>query len=128
MPRTCVPATKCDAYVPHHARTVLLACRVGNVPRTIAIWEEIQNRLHGIFKSRRNFEEFHIKYGLLLPQYTVYPDLNLETKLFFLAQNNINDHFVIQSGPTSELAVKKSSIKSIITTNKIVRSLRRIFL
>ena len=32
-------ATKCDAYVPHCARTVFLACCAGNVPRTIVIWE-----------------------------------------------------------------------------------------
>ena len=38
MPPTYVPATKCDAYVPHCARTVFHACCTGNVPRTIVIW------------------------------------------------------------------------------------------
>ena len=37
MPPTYVPATKCDAYVPHCACTVFLACCAGNVPRTIVI-------------------------------------------------------------------------------------------
>ena len=40
------------------------------------------------------------KYGLSLPQYIFYPDPNSKTKLFFLAQINMNDHFVIQAGPT----------------------------
>ena len=39
MPPKYVPATKCDAYVPHCARTVFLACCSGNVPRTIVIWD-----------------------------------------------------------------------------------------
>ena len=37
-----VPATKCDGYVPHCARTVFLACCAGNVPRTIVIWESLK--------------------------------------------------------------------------------------
>ena len=38
MPPTYAPAIKCDAYVPHCARTVFLACCAGNVPHTIVIW------------------------------------------------------------------------------------------
>ena len=34
-------------------------------------------------------KDFTIEYGLPLPQYTVYPDLNSETKSFSLAQFNI---------------------------------------
>ena len=45
---------------------------------------------------------FTIKYGLPLPQYTVYPDTNSKTKSFFPAQININDHFVVQAVFTSE--------------------------
>ena len=38
-PSNYVPATKCDSYLPHCARTVFLACCAGNVLRTIVIWE-----------------------------------------------------------------------------------------
>ena len=54
---------------------------------------------------------FPIKYGLSLPQCTVYPDPNSETNSFFLAQININEHFVIQAGPTSELAENIAALK-----------------
>ena len=57
---------------------------------------------------------FTIKYGLPLPQYTVYPDPNSKTKSFFLAQININEHFVIQAGPTSELAENRAALKLLL--------------
>ena len=59
----------------------------------------------------RNFTK---KYGLPLPQYTVYPDPNSKTKSFFLAQININEHFVIQSSPTSELAESRAALKLLL--------------
>ena len=46
-----------------------------------------------------------------LPQYTVYRDPNSKTKSFFLAQININEHFVIQAGPASELAENRAGLK-----------------
>ena len=46
-----------------------------------------------------------------LPQYTVYPDPNSKTKSFFLAQININERFVKQAGPTSELAENRAALK-----------------
>ena len=49
-----------------------------------------------------------------LPQYTVYPDPNSKTKSFFLAQININEHFVIQAGPTSELAENRAALKLLL--------------
>ena len=57
---------------------------------------------------------FTIKYGLPLPQYTVYPDPNSKTKSFFLAQININEHFVIQAGPNSELAENRAALKLLL--------------
>ena len=54
---------------------------------------------------------FTIKYELLLPQYTVYSDPNSKTNSFFLAQININEHFVIQAGPTSELSENRAALK-----------------
>ena len=54
---------------------------------------------------------FTIKYGLPVPQYTVYPDPNSKPQLFFLAQININEHFVIQAGPTSKLAKNRAVLK-----------------
>ena len=57
---------------------------------------------------------FTIKYGLPLQQYTVYPDPNSKTKSFFLAQININKHFVIQAGPTSELAENRALLKLLL--------------
>ena len=55
-----------------------------------------------------------VKYGLPLPQYTVYPDPKFKKKSFFLAQININEHFVIQAGPTSELAENRASSKLLL--------------
>ena len=55
-----------------------------------------------------------IKYGFPLPQYTVYPDTNSITKSFFLAQININEHFVIQADPTSELAENRAALKLLL--------------
>ena len=49
-----------------------------------------------------------------VPQYTVYPDPNLKTKSFFLAQININEHSVIQAGPTSELAENRAALKLLL--------------
>ena len=49
-----------------------------------------------------------------LPQYTVYPNLNSKTKSFFLAQININEHFLIQAGPTSELAENRAALKLLL--------------
>ena len=57
---------------------------------------------------------FTLKYGLPLPQYTVYLDPNSKTKLFFLAQINMNDHFVIQAGPTGELAENRAALKLLL--------------
>ena len=57
---------------------------------------------------------FTIKYGLPLPQYTVYSDPNLKTKSFFLAQININEHFVKQAGPTSELAGNRAALELLL--------------
>ena len=57
---------------------------------------------------------FTIKYGLPLPQYTVYPDPNSKTNSFFLAQININKNFVIQAGPTSELAENRAALKLLL--------------
>ena len=57
---------------------------------------------------------FTIKYGLPLSQYTVYPDPNSKTNSFFLAQININEHFVIQAGPTSELAENRAALKLLL--------------
>ena len=57
---------------------------------------------------------FTIKYGLPLPQYTVYPDPSLKTNSFFLAQINTNEHFVIQAGPTSKLAENRAALKLLI--------------
>ena len=56
---------------------------------------------------------FSIKYGLLLLQYIVYPDPNSKTKSFFLAQDNTNDHFVVQAGPTGDLAKNRAALKSL---------------
>ena len=57
---------------------------------------------------------FTLKYGLPLPQYTVYPDPNSKTESFFLAQIIINEHFVIQAGPTSELAENRAALKLLL--------------
>ena len=57
---------------------------------------------------------FTIKYGLPLPQYTVYPDPNSKTNLFFLAKINIIEHFVTQAGSTSELAENRASLKLLL--------------
>ena len=52
-----------------------------------------------------------IKYGLPLLQYIIYPNPNSKNKSFFLAQVNTNDHFVVQAGPTSELAETRAALK-----------------
>ena len=57
---------------------------------------------------------FTIKYGLPLPQYTVHPYPNSRTKSFFLAQININEHFVIQASPISELAENRAALKLLL--------------
>ena len=62
---------------------------------------------------------FKIKYGLQLPQDTVYADPNSKIKLFFLAQINMNDHFAVQAGPISELAENIAATK--ISATKIFR-------
>ena len=49
-----------------------------------------------------------------LPQYTVYPDPNSKTKSFFLAQININEHFVTQAGPIIELAESRAALKLLL--------------
>ena len=49
----------------------------------------------GFLKHVEILRKFTIKYGLPLPQYAVYPDPNSKTNSFFLAQININEHFVI---------------------------------
>ena len=54
---------------------------------------------------------FTMKYELTLPQYIVYPDPNSKTKSFFPAQVNTNDHFVVQAGPTNELAENRAALK-----------------
>ena len=80
--------------------------------------KEIQNRLHGIFKSCRNFKEFDDKiwivvtviYGLSWPKF--------EKKWFFLAQININEHFVIEAGPTSELVENRAALKILLLLMK----------
>ena len=59
-------------------------------------------------------KKFTLKYGLSSPQYAVYPDPNLKTKLFLLAQININDHIIKQAGPTSKLAKNRASLKLLI--------------
>ena len=55
-----------------------------------------------------------MKYGLTLPQYTLYPDPNSKTTLLFLAQININDHFVVQVSPTSESAENRTASKLLL--------------
>ena len=60
------------------------------------------------------FRNFTIKYVLPLPQYTVYPDPNSKTNSFFLAQININEHFVIQAGPTNKLAENRAALKLLL--------------
>ena len=65
---------------------------------------------------------FTIKYGLPLPQYTVYPDPNSKTNSFFLAQININEHFVIQAGPTSELAENRAALKLLLLLISVRRT------
>ena len=55
-----------------------------------------------------------MKYGLPLPQYTVYPDPNSKTKSFFLAQINVNEHFVIQAGPAIVLAENRAAFKLLL--------------
>ena len=57
---------------------------------------------------------FTMKYGLPLPQYTVYPDPNSKTKSFFLAQINVNEHFVIQAGPAIVLAENRAAFKLLL--------------
>ena len=57
---------------------------------------------------------FTIKCGLPLPQYTVHPDPNSKTNSFFLAQIIINEHFVIQAGPTSELAENRAALELLL--------------
>ena len=64
--------------------------------------------------------DFTIKYGLPLPQYIVYHDPNSKTKSVFLAQVNINDHFVVQAGPTSELAENRTALKLLQHIDKIL--------
>ena len=49
-----------------------------------------------------------------MPQYTVYPDPNSKTNSFFLAQININEHFVSQAGPTSALAENRAALKLLL--------------
>ena len=65
----------------------------------------------GFLNHEEILRNFKTKYGLLLPQYTVYPDLNSKTKSFFLAQIIMNEHFVIKTGPTSELAENRAALK-----------------
>ena len=73
----------------------------------------------GFLNHTEVLRNFTIKYGLPLPQYTVYPDPNSKTKSFFLAQININEHFVIQAGPTSELAENRATLKYLLSPTKI---------
>ena len=47
----------------------------------------------------------------MLTQYIVYPDPNSKTKSVFLAQVNTNDNFIVQTGPTSELAENRAALK-----------------
>ena len=65
----------------------------------------------GLLNHVKILRNFTIKYGLPLPQYIVYPDPNSKSKSFFLAQVNTNDHFVVQAGPTSELAESRAALK-----------------
>ena len=48
------------------------------------------------------------------PQYANYPDTILKTNSLFFAQININEHFVIQASPNSNLAENRAALKLLL--------------
>ena len=56
----------------------------------------------------------YLYYVYLSISIRIYPDPDSKTKSFFVEQININEHFVKQAGPTSELKENRASLKLLL--------------